>query len=174
MRLNEIAERLAKHLPRDAAAIHVALRNPAMKAHLSGTPGPTEKSPTDFGTEELVRAGVLLLCQVCGLSASELAEVNRALNTPAAWLMDSPGGRTPPALEEMMRSVRAGKDNWHLSIRYILQPNGERVIDARLSRDEMTVTAQRAADAEWISRGDFTTGHLFVPLADIVRRLLES
>ena len=128
----------------------------------------------DYEFQELVRAFVLLAAQASNVDGAELARISLALSERNAALMDEPGGATPAALHEMIRSIRAGRDDWHMFVRFIVTMDGTREIEARLGRGEMVVHAGRAANAERYTCGDLTFGHTFIPLADLLRSLLRG
>ncbi|MTH35766.1 hypothetical protein GL279_14260 [Paracoccus limosus] len=174
MRLADIADQIAPHLNRDAAWLHGTLRNPTMKAHLGGTPGPTAKSPTEYDHADMVRAFVLLVAQLSDVNGADLAKVAAALEVRRAALQDAPGGLVPRALDEMIASIRAGSRNWHLAVRYVLNVEGQREMIIELSRFDMVVQGRRAANAERFTRGDVTLSYQFLPLGDLLSPLLAQ
>ena len=174
MRLSEIADHIAPHLNRGPDAVHAALRNPHVKGCLSGTPGPTPKSPVHYDYPEVVRAFVLLAAQASDIEGSELTKVNSALNECSAALMDKPGGFVSNGLGEMMQSIRNGHTDWHLAVRFVVSTNGGRSIVVRLERGEMQVQARRVARVERNVKGDLTVGYTFIPLGDLLSPLLSG
>ena len=174
MRLTDIAEHIAPHLNRDAAWLHGTLRNPTMKGQLGGKPGPTPKSPTEYDQADMVRAFVLVLAQLSDVNGADLAKVAAALEVRQAALQDKPGGVVPRALDEMIASIESGSRNWHLAVRYVLNVEGQREMIVKLSRFDMVVHSQRAANAQRITSGDLTISYQFIPLGDLLAPLLSK
>lgn len=167
MRLAEIATHLSTLTGRDADKIHIALRAPAMKPLFRSNPGPTPKSPGEYGPLELLRARLLLAGQTCKLTVSELKTVNACLNEGVA---PKGGGRNSTRLA----LIGAGAD-WIIRIRYIEDAEGERHAAVAIGPEkELAIddaSAVRAHNAQ--GRNDHTveTGRLIIPASHLIAPL---
>lgn len=173
MRLSDIAEKLSALEGREADEIHIRLRNPLMKALLSGSDGRTRNSPTEYGERELFRARILLALFDCRLSTAELKEVNHKLNS-AVENIPIDRDYYPMALDSIIRGAKEGQ-RWLLRVRFTRTADGQQRIAPWVHPESVPDVHHRRASAALDSYYDEThIGTLSIPVSDLLLPLLES
>ena len=172
MRLSDIAEKLSALEGREADEIHIRLRNPLMKALLSGSDGRTRNSPSEYGERELFRARILLALFDCRLSTAELAQVNHKLNS-AVENIPIERSYYPMALDSIIRGAKEGQ-RWLLRVRFTRTADGQQRISPWVHPESVADVQGRAPAALDLYYDETHIGTLSIPASDLLLPLLES
>ena len=179
MRLSEIADRLGSLEGQEADEIHIRLRNPLFKGMLQGESGRSRNSPADYPARELIRARLLMAMFDCGLSTTELSEVNSELNSERGFT--GPSGETiaRTGLDLISDGTAAGQ-SWVIFLRFT-RMKGQRWLHAAIYEDKDDAKFGKLDVTQLVSKGrsatEFGGTHLMtsvVPASDLIRPLLES
>lgn len=180
MRLSEIAEILAPHEHMTPDALHGTLRGPAILVLLAAQPGRGRTSPSDYLPGEVARARLLLAARDCGLTGSDLARFNDALNQPPAQGIGHPdsakievGYGYPSGLQSIIRGTKAG-ESWLVSFRITRNSQGQRRVAPLVCWEGGLPADTGVASLLDLLDGETHLGTLVVPASDLIRPLLDA
>ena len=177
MRLAQISTILAPHENSNPDTLQGVLRGPLLLTLFESKPGKGRTSPSEYEPQEIARARLLLAARDCGLSGTELAFVNAALNQPPAFMGKHSGWAKqggaivyPSALQSIIRGTQAD-ENWIIRIRFTRGSDGQRHIKPTIYCPANDTASDRGASVDLLNN-ETHLGTLVCPASDLIRPIL--